>query len=68
MTIQILDIKRNGFATYRTDNRLHEYHMLVSTTMVREANKDFNGSLGDAKIGTHISKTIAKFHEKNERV
>lgn len=62
MTIQILDIKRNGIATYRANDRLHVHQMRISTSMVREANEDFKGSLGDAKIGTHIAKTIQKFH------
>lgn len=62
MTIQLIDINRSGHATYRADGRLFEHKMAVSTSMIREANEDFKGSLGDAKIGTHIAKTIAKFH------
>jgi len=36
--------------------------MALSTTMIREANEGFKGSLGDAKFDTHIEPTIAKFH------
>lgn len=64
MTIQILDVKRNGFASYRVNNRMCVHQMMLSTSMIQEANEDFKGSLGDAKIGTHIAKTIEKFHEK----
>ena len=50
MTIQILDIKRNGIATYRANDRLHVHQMRLSTSMVREANEDFKGSLGEFDV------------------
>ncbi len=67
MTIQLIDIKRNGFATYLADGRLYKHHMQVSTSMIREANEGFKGSLGDAKFDTHIEPTIAKFHPLKTR-
>ena len=62
MTIQLIDVKHNGNATYRADGRLFEHKMAVTTKMIKEANPDFNGSLADAKLTTHLEPTIAKFH------
>jgi len=62
MTIQLIHINRCGNATYRTDGRLFEHKMAVTTKMIKEANPYFNGSLADAKFTTHLEPTIAKFH------
>jgi hypothetical protein len=62
--IQLLDIDRQGSAIYRYNGRMLTHHMRLTTAMIKEANEDFEGSLADAKIGTHILKTIEKFHEK----
>lgn len=67
MTIQLIDIKRNGFATYLADGRLYKHHMQISTSMIKEANPCFEGSLGDAKFDTHLEPTIAKFHPLKTR-
>jgi len=67
MTVQVLDVNRSGFATYTCDNRQFKYRMALSTTMIREANEGFKGSLGEAKFSTHIAPTILKFHNhKNQ--
>lgn len=67
MTVQLLDITRQGSAKYRYNGRMQTHHMRVSTAMIKEANQDFEGSLADAKIGTHILNTIQKFHLKRNK-
>jgi hypothetical protein len=68
MKIQLIDVKPNGSATYRVDNRLYEHKMAVTIKMIREANEDYKGSISDAKIEKHLKPTIAKFHPLKTRL